>query len=201
MKAIVTGGAGFIGSNLVDALVERGEHAAVRLELREVVLLLEAGVADQLAAARAVAGEPLGRDRLRHEHAVRQPAVDVVLRGRPLVVEHRAVRDPQQPRDDRHVRGAVRERAVEALSARPAEQLAHAVGGRERLVAPVHAAVAADDEMGPAPVLEQLDRVGERPRRQRDLVARRLEPLDERPQDDHVCRVGEVDPDAHGGHV
>ena len=71
----------------------------------------------------------------------------------------------------------------------------------ERLVAAPDAAVAADHEVGPSPVFEQLDGVRQRPRRQRDLVAGRLEPLDERPQDDHVCRVGEVDPDAHGGHV
>ena len=78
------------------------------------------------------------------------------------------------------------------------EQRAHAVAGGERLVAAAHAAVAADHQMRVAPVLEQLDGVRQRPRRQRDLVARRLEPLDERAQHDHVRRVGEVDPDPHG---
>jgi len=180
---------------------ERLEHAAVGLEVRQVVLLLQARIADQLFAARAVAGEALGRDRLRHEHPVGQPAVDVVLDRRPLVVEHRRVGDTQRPRDHRHVGRAVGERAVEALPPRPAEQLAHAAGGSERLVAPPHAAVAADHEMRATPIFEQLDRVRQRPRGQRDLVPRRLEALHERPQDDHVCRVGEVDPDAHGGHL
>ncbi len=173
------------------------EHAAVGLEVRQVVLLLEARVADQLGAAGAVAREPLRRDRLRHEHPVRQPAVDVVLGRRPLVVEHRAVGDPQQARDDRQVGRAVGERAVEALGARPAQQAPHAVAGGERLVAPAHAAVAADHEVRPSPVLEQLDGVRQRPRRQRDLVPGRLEPLDERAQHDHVGRVGEVHPDPH----
>ena len=90
------------------------------------------------------------------------------------------------------------ERAVEALRAGPAEQPHDAVAGGERLVAAAHAAVAADDQVRVAPVLEQLDRVRQRARRQRDVVARRLEPLDERAQHDHVGRVGEVDPDPHG---
>ena len=178
---------------------ELGEHAAVGLEVGEVVLLLEARVADQLAPAGAVAREPLGRDRVRHEHAVRQPAVDVVLGGGPLVVEHRAVGDPQQPRDDRagrSSRGRARGRSAAARAQR--EQPRDAVAGGERLVAAAHAAVAADDEMRVAPVLEQLDGVRQRPRRQRDVVTRRLEPLDERAQHDHVRRVGEVDPDPHG---
>ena len=48
-----------------------------------------------------------------------------------------------------------------------------------------------------APVLEQLERVRQRPRGELDLVAVRLEQLDQRPQDEHVRRVGQVDPDAH----
>ena len=125
----------------------------------------------------------------------------MVLERGPLVVEHRRVRDPQQPRDDRHVGRAVRQRAVEAARARPAQQLRDPVGGRERLVTPVHAAVAAEHRMRPPPLLQQLDGVRERPGRQLDVVAGGLEPLDERPQHDHVRRIGEVDPDPHGGGV
>jgi hypothetical protein len=91
----------------------------------------------------------------------------------------------------------VRERAVEALRGGPAQQPACAIGGGERLVAPAHAAVAADHQVGAPPLLQELDGVRQRPGRQLNVVTRRLEALDERPQHDHVGRVGEVHPDPH----
>ncbi|HSD76192.1 MAG TPA: NAD-dependent epimerase/dehydratase family protein, partial [Solirubrobacteraceae bacterium] len=45
MRALVTGGAGFIGSNLVDALLDRGDDVTV-------VDDLSTGRAENLAAAR-----------------------------------------------------------------------------------------------------------------------------------------------------
>ena len=92
---------------------ELREHRGVGLEVRQVVLLLEALVGAQLAA-RAVALQALRRDRVGHDHRARQAAVDVVLDRRPLVVEHRRARDPQQRGGDAHVVGAVAERDVEA---------------------------------------------------------------------------------------
>ncbi len=66
-KVLVTGGAGFIGSNIVDALVRRGDQVRVldnlstgRLEnlaaVRERIEFVEGDITDPAAVARAVAG-------------------------------------------------------------------------------------------------------------------------------------------------
>ncbi len=64
MRVLVTGGAGFIGSNLVDTLVDRGAEVVVlddistgfRENLHPAATLVEADIADREAVARAVAG-------------------------------------------------------------------------------------------------------------------------------------------------
>src|SRR5579883_136608 len=80
MRAAVTGGAGFIGSHLVDRLLEAG-HAV------EVVDDLSTGSLDNLAAARGRHSGSLGISQL----DVRSPAcTDLVARVRPAVVFHLA---------------------------------------------------------------------------------------------------------------
>jgi UDP-glucose 4-epimerase len=64
VRALVTGGAGFIGSHLVDALVARGDEVVVldnlatgrRDNLSTEAELIEGDVADDVAVAKAVAG-------------------------------------------------------------------------------------------------------------------------------------------------
>jgi len=106
-----------------------GEHRLLRLEVGEVVLLLQALIRAQLAC-RAVAVEPLWRDRVGHDDGACEPAVDVVLDRRPLVVEHRRARNAKQRSSDRHVVRAVPERDVEATPTRRA--LLSASPARER---------------------------------------------------------------------
>ncbi len=77
MKALVTGGAGFIGSNLVDALVERGDEVTV-------VDDLSTGKRENLSGAGAAAN--LVEADIRDARAMR----DLIDRVRPQVVFHLA---------------------------------------------------------------------------------------------------------------
>ena len=72
MRAVVTGGAGFIGSHVVDALVARGD---------------EAHVVDNLSTGRR---ENLNEAATLHEHDIREPLDDLFTSIRPEVVVHLA---------------------------------------------------------------------------------------------------------------
>src|SRR5215208_600968 len=76
MRALVTGGAGFIGSNLVDALLERGDEVTVIDDL-------STGRRDNLAQASDAALQELD---IRDAAA----AADVMERVKPEVVFHLA---------------------------------------------------------------------------------------------------------------
>jgi UDP-glucose 4-epimerase len=80
MKTMVTGGAGFIGSNLVDRLLADGHHV-------DVVDDLSSGSLANLAEARQVGGRQVAF----HHLDIRDPSLaDLVLRRRPEVVFHLA---------------------------------------------------------------------------------------------------------------
>src|SRR2546423_6299918 len=80
MRALVTGGAGFIGSNLVDRLLAEGHEV-------DVVDDLSTGNLANLAAARAESAHKLSFQRI----DIRDPAVvDLIQRRKPEVVFHLA---------------------------------------------------------------------------------------------------------------
>ena len=105
MKAFVTGGAGFIGSNLVDALVERGDAV-------EVLDDLSTGKRENLErAAAALLHEADLRDAERVAALVEAAAPDVIFHLGAQIDVRRAVADPafdaavNVGRDDQRARG------------------------------------------------------------------------------------------------
>jgi hypothetical protein len=59
--------------------------------------------------------------------------------------------------------------------------------------------VAADRRVVEPEALEQPERLREVARGDQDVVPTRAQRLDHRPHHEHVGRVGQVDPDMHGG--
>jgi hypothetical protein len=188
------------GDRLGGIEAELVEDRRVGLEVGQVVLLLQARVGGDLALC-AIPVQPLGGDQVGNDDGLGQAAVDRVLDGRPLVVERRRARDPQQRRGDRHVVGAMPEREVKAPSAGwaggPFHERKRAIGQAARLGAEAGAPVAADRRVRDPEAVAQSERLGEVARGYLHLMAVGGQPLDDRPHDEHVRRVGEVDPDPH----
>ena len=140
----------------VDA--ELGEHRRVGLEVGEVVVLLQARVAEQLALGRPRAAHRLDPDRVGDQHPARGAEGELALQARELVVLHLRRRDPQQRRDDGEVDRAVADREVEAPRPRAQRgQRAAAAGQREALGRGRAAAVAADHLVLEPEPLEDAD--------------------------------------------
>src|SRR6185503_12568502 len=153
---------------------------------------------DELRRLCPVATQPLRGDCVGHEDARREPADQVVLERRPLVVEHRRVGDAQRAADGRQLRGGVGQPVFEAPAAREAHEPRDAVNPGAGLACLRGAAMVADRNVGMSPGVEQVERVRERPSRDLHLMAVPLESLHERPQHDRMGDVCHVDPDAHG---
>ena len=102
----------------VDA--EVGGHRRVGVEVGEVVLLLQPGIADELGRANAEALEADGRDRVGHDHPCRGAQAEVVLERGELVVVRGCARDAEPAGAQGELVRAVGEREVEAAAARPA---------------------------------------------------------------------------------
>jgi hypothetical protein len=147
---------------------------------------------------RAQRVEPLLRDRVGDDDAGGGPAPERVLRSGELVVERIRGRHPEAAGSQRELVRRVRQRDVEGAAAREPAQGAqprrHGADFARARRAPV---CRADHLVRDPGVLQQLEGLGERPRRHRDLVPAPLEQPDQRPEERHVRRVGDVDPDAH----
>jgi hypothetical protein len=62
------------------------ERVGVDLEVGEIVLLLETRISEQLLRPDAESLQPLGRHGVREDHPFRQPAPDLMLADRDLVL-------------------------------------------------------------------------------------------------------------------
>ena len=179
---------------------ERVEDAGVGHEAVEVVLLLQTGVAHDLARPGTQSGEPVLRDHVGDDHPRRRAAAEPVLCAGELVVERVRGRDPQRPRREGQLVRRVRERHVEALAARERPQCLQSSRHGAHLRGPRRAGMRrADDRVRQPGVLEELERLREVARRDRHLVAALLEQRDQRTEEDDVRGVRDVDPDAHHG--
>ena len=179
--------------------VDPVEHAPVRLEVGEVVLLLEPRVLDELRRPRAVAREPVRRDRVREDDARRRAQAEVVLQRRELVVVGGRARDPEAARREHQLVRAVREREVEGARGGEAAERGQSSRERPRLPEPSGAAVARADDVVARFRAARAARASGRTRApsRLDLVPVGLEQSDQRAEEEDVRRVRDVDPDPH----
>ncbi len=176
---------------------ERARDVGVGLEIGEVVLLFEAGVAGELRRPEPVAPETLRRDGFGYDDARRGSGAELVLRERELVVERRRGWNAEAPRRQRQVMRAVCEPRIERPFTRPPAQLPEAACHCLSLSRSRPASVRADDRRVDAVQFEQLLGLCERTGRHLDLVPVLLEKSDQRAKEGHVRGVRDVDPDAH----
>src|SRR5687768_16945526 len=89
------------------------------------------------------------------------------------------------------------QRGIEAAPTRPPDERRRAREQADRLAAATAAAVPADRGVTNAETVAQLQRLSEVPGGHLDLVTLGLERAHDRPHDQDVRAVGQVDPDAH----
>ncbi len=116
MRTLVTGGAGFIGSTIVDALVVRGD---------------EVHVVDDLSSGRR---EQVNADATLHVRDIREPLVDVFAQARPEVVFHLAAQidvraSVADPIADAHTNVLGTLQVLEAARAHDAQVVFASTGG------------------------------------------------------------------------
>jgi hypothetical protein len=177
---------------------QRLEDPGVGREVGEVVLLLEPGELLELLPLGADAREPRGRDRVGRDDAPGEPAADVVLLDRELVVEHVDGRDAREGGGDRELVRAMRDREVERTAGRASDG-AGAPQQVEQLARSRRPPVRPHGRVGHTVQLEQFERLRIVAGGDRDVVPLLLQPSDHGPEHDRMRRRRHVEPQTHPG--
>ena len=135
------------------------QDCRIGLEVGQVVLLLQAGVLEELLAASPEPGQAGRRDGVGGDDQAGQPAADVVLLDGELVVEHVHGRNVRPSRGQRQVVGAVRHGEVKVARRSPAMELAGAAHQHGHLAGPGGAGVTTDDRGLQAVELQKPERL------------------------------------------
>ncbi len=121
-----------------------------------------------------------------------------MLDTRELVVEGVGRRDAERAGGELQLVRGVRQGHVEPAAFCEAAERREPPGHRARFPEHAPAAVWWPDDLMRDPVqAEQFDRLREVARRDLDLVPALAQQRDQRPEERHLRRVGDVDPDAH----
>ena len=143
MRVLVTGGAGFIGSVLVDRLLAEGHHV-------DVIDNLSTGSLSNLSEARHA-----GRELTFHQVDVRSPeVVDLVVRRRPEIVFHLAA----QPSVAKSVADPAFDAEVNLVGTLRIAEGARAAGSRKLVVTSSASAVYGEPQSGDLPLAEHRPR-------------------------------------------
>ena len=86
-----------------------GQHLGIGLEIGEVVLLLQAGIAQELGRFDPEALQPIAWNRVWHDDLRRRAHAELVLQHRAFVIMCRRTRNPQPPGAQRELVRPVRE--------------------------------------------------------------------------------------------
>ena len=167
--------------------IDAVEDGRIGLEAGQVVLLLDPRVLTQLGRLCAKPGEAVGRNGVGEDHPCCRPESELVLRRRELVVVRGRGGDPEAPRDEHRLMGAVREREVEPSPLREAAERREPRGHRPRLPQRAGASVCGPDDAVRDPAqLEQLEGLRVVARGHLDVVTVLGEQPQQRPEKRHV---------------
>ena len=141
--------------------------------------------------------QALDRDRLGHQHPARGPEGDLPLQPGELVVLHLHRGHPEERGDDGEVDRAVAERQLRPLLPDQPRQPRRAPASARTLPRREAPPCSPTDGVAASPAGRGCPRLPVLAGGDEDLVAPRLEPLDDRAQDERMRGGGAIDPDPH----